>query len=102
MHDTELSGFLLVWTIFLGCTGLVTALTHRYLTSTIGANSLAAFIAVIGLALADTIHLGYFDGWLIITAPIAGSIAFGVGALVGMLLDRLGISRRARGATHGV
>jgi hypothetical protein len=76
---------------------MVSLLAHRYIRSAITANLLTAFIVVFGLSLFDTIHLGYFDGWLIVAAPIAGSSALLLSILIGALADRLGFTvRRVR------
>ena len=101
MHDAQLSQLLLVWAIYFGCTGVVSVLSHRYFTSANGANFLTAFVAVLVLAAVDTIRLGYFDGWLLVAAPIAGSVALLLSVLIGALSDRLGISRRTSSARHG-
>lgn len=89
------------WTIFFAVCVLVAASAHRYVRSVAGANLLAAVVVAAILVCADTIHLGYFDGWLIVAAPIAAAVAIAVAALIGLFMDRRSLSSRMRNPTHG-
>jgi hypothetical protein len=100
MLDTQQASAMLFWTIFLSSSALIAILMHNAVRSTWGANLLTAIAIVAALVVIDAIHLGYFDGWLIIAVPIAGTIAAPVSFFIGALLDRMGISRRKRIAKH--
>jgi peptidoglycan/LPS O-acetylase OafA/YrhL len=100
MLDTQQVSTLLFWATFLGASALVAALTHYAIRSMWGANLLTVIAVVFGLVAINTVHLGYFDGWLIIAVPIAGTIVAVVSFCVGALLDQLGVSRRKRCAKH--
>ena len=74
MH-TQPSSVITFWAIFGACTALVSFVAHRCLKSSLSANLLAALVIAVGLASFDTIRLGYLDGWLIVAAPIAGTMS---------------------------
>jgi hypothetical protein len=98
MHEPQLSVWLF-WAILLSSAALVAAIAHYFVKSTVAANFTSAVLVVLALAIIDTVRLGYFDGWLVVAAPIAALIAWVVSLLIGVLLDRVGVSRRVR--THG-
>jgi hypothetical protein len=99
--NNESVHFMVFWTVFLIVCVLVSAAAHRYIKSAVGSNLLAAVVVAAILFCADTIHLGYFDGWLIIAAPIAATVAIFVSALVGLFMDRRSLSNRIRNSPHG-
>jgi hypothetical protein len=98
MHEPQLTVWLF-WAVLLGSAALVAAVVHYFVKSTMAANFTSVVLVVLALAVIDTVRLGYVDGWLIVAAPIAAIVAGVVSLLIGVLLDRVGVSRRVR--THG-